>query len=232
MGSQLDRHVLFATFRGVVRIITPSRTAWLALAALGLAAGVLATTGSSESTPPAGASTASAAGPAPDIRSIDFGEVAPPGSACVDALRFTPPVSIPVARGRSLILDIGRNARLEVDPDVAYGDLDGDGDDEAVVHVVCNYGANGAQDSVHVWTLSWARPVHVASVNEPPASLSGGLPPTVAGVAVDGDRAAITWTRYSPDDPHCCPSQLSTVSYALDGRALDRVGRAVISTAG
>ena len=97
--------------------------------------------------------TGSVAADAPtDIRAVDFGEVAPPGSACAEGLRFTPPAAIPVARGRSPVLDIGRFTRLEVDPDVAYGDLDGDGNDEAVVHVVCTYGANGAEDTVHVWT--------------------------------------------------------------------------------
>ena len=88
----------------------------------------------------------------------------PARAACAEGLRFTPPAAIPVARGRSAVVDIGRITRLEVDPDVAYGDLDGDGNDEAVVHVVCTYGANGAEDTVHVWTQRRGRTVHVASL--------------------------------------------------------------------
>jgi hypothetical protein len=118
---------------------------------LGLAAAVFAASSGGRSTRAADAAAAELAA-ARDIHAVDFGEVSPPGSACAEGLRFTPPAAIPVAHGRSPVLDIGRFTRLEVDPRVAYGDLDGDGDDEAVVHVVCTYGANGAEDTLHVWT--------------------------------------------------------------------------------
>jgi hypothetical protein len=217
-----------------VRSDSRSRASWLGLAGLGLAAAVFAASSGGGSSPRADASpTASAAADAPaDIHAVDFGEVAPPGSACAEGLRFTPPSAIPVARGRSSVLDIGRVTRLEVDPDVAYGDLDGNGNDEAVVHVICTYGANGAEDTVHVWTQRRGRTVHVASVTEPPRSVTGALPPAVAGVAVHGSQVDVTWTRYGADDPNCCPSQLATVTYELDGDALDRVGRPVTRAAG
>lgn len=211
-----------------------SRASWLGLAGLGLAAAVFAASSGGGSSPRADASpTGSAAADAPaDVRDVDFGEVAPPGSACAEGLRFTPPAAIPVARGRSSVLDIGRVTRLEVDPDVEYGDLDGNGTDEAVVHVVCTYGANGAEDTVHVWTQRRGRTVHIASLTEPPRSVTGALPPAVAGVAVHGQQVEVTWTRYAADDPNCCPSRLTTVTYELDGDALDRVGRPVTSAAG
>jgi LppP/LprE lipoprotein len=217
-----------------VRSDSRSRASWLGLAGLGLAAAVFAASSGGGSSPRADASpTRSAAAEAPaDVRDVDFGEVAPPGSACAEGLRFTPPAAIPVARGRSSVLDIGRVTRLEVDPDVAYGDLDDNGTDEAVVHVVCTYGANGAEDTVHVWTQRRGRTVHVASLTEPPRSVTGALPPAVAGVAVHGQQVDVTWTRYTADDPNCCPSRLTTVSYELDGDALDRVGRPVIRAAG
>jgi hypothetical protein len=171
-------------------------------------------------------------GPAPtDIRSVDFDEVAPPGSACVQGLRFAPPARIPVDNGRSPVLDLGRLTRVEVDSDVAYGDLTGDGDDEAVVHVVCAFGANGAEDTVHVWRLSGRRVVHVASLREPPASITGPLPPSVSDVAVDGDAVEVTWTHYAADDPNCCPSEQTVITYQLDGATLDRVGRPVTTDA-
>ena len=210
-----------------------SRASWLGLAGLGLAAAVFAASSGGRSSQRADASTTgSVAADAPaDIRAVDFGEVAPPGSACAEGLRFTPPAAIPVARGRSPVLDIGRFTRLEVDPDVAYGDLDGDGNDEAVVHVVCTYGANGAEDTVHVWTQRRGRTVHVASLTEPPRSVAGPLPPAVEAVAVDGPQVEVTWTRYAAGDPNCCASRLTTVSYELDGDALERVGRPVTRTA-
>jgi LppP/LprE lipoprotein len=217
-----------------VRNDSRSRASWLGLAGLGLAAAVFAASGGRGSSPRADASaSARAAADAPaDIRDVDFGEVAPPGSACSEGLRFTPPAAIPVAGGRSSVLDIGRVTRLEVDPDVVYGDLDGNGNDEAVVHVVCTYGANGAEDTVHVWTQRRGRTVHVASLTEPPRSVTGALPPAVAGVAVHGSQVEVTWTRYAADDPNCCPSRLTTVTYELDGDELGRVGRPVSRAAG
>jgi hypothetical protein len=217
-----------------VRSDSRSRASWLGLAGLGLAAAVFAASGGGGSSPRADASApARAAADAPaDIRDVDFGEVAPPGSACSEGLRFTPPAAIPVAGGRSPVLDIGRVTRLEVDADVVYGDLDGNGNDEAVVHVVCTYGANGAEDTVHVWTQRRGSTVHVASLTEPPRSVTGALPPAVAGVAVHGSQVEVTWTRYAADDPNCCPSRLTTVTYELDGDELDRVGRPVSRAAG
>lgn len=210
-----------------------SRASWLGLAGLGFAAAVFAGSGGGRSSQPADASpTGAATADAPaDIRAVDFGDVAPPGSACAEGLRFTPPAAIPVANGRSTVLDIGRYTRLEVDPHVAYGDLDGDGDDEAVVHVVCGYGANGAEDTVHVWAERGGRAVHVASLTEPPRSVTGPLPPAVDDVAVDAGRIEVTWTRYAGGDPNCCPSQLTTVTYELDGGALGRVGKPVTRSA-
>ncbi len=203
-----------------------SRASWLGLAGLGFAAAVFAGSSGGRSSQVADASpTGPVTADAPaDIRAVDFGEVAPPGSACAEGLRFTPPAAIPVANGRSTVLDIGRYTRLEVDPNVAYGDLDGDGDDEAVVHVVCGYGANGAEDTVHVWTQRGGRTVHVASLTEPPRSVTGPLRPALDDIAVDGRRIEVTWTRYADDDPNCCPSELTTVTYELDGGTLDRVG--------
>ena len=87
------------------------------------------------------------------------------------------------------MLDIGHVTRLEVDPDVRYGDLDGDGDDEAVVHVVCSYGANGAEDTVHVWTATRRRTVHVDTPDGPPRSVPGRLTPASPRVRVALDGA-------------------------------------------
>jgi LppP/LprE lipoprotein len=215
-----------------VRGTSRSRASWLGLAGLGFAAAVFAGSGGRSSQPADASATGPATADAPaDIRAVDFGEVAPPGSACAEGLRFTPPTAIPVANGHSTVLDIGRYTRLEVDPDVAYGDLDGNGDDEAVVHVVCNYGANGAEDTVHVWTKRGGRTVHVAGLAEPPRSVTGPLPPAVDDVAVDGRRIEVTWTRYAGGDPNCCPSRLTTVTYELDGDRLDRVGKPVTRSA-
>ena len=101
----------------------------------------------------------------------------------------------------------------------------------AIVEEGIRYGANGAEDTVHVWAERRGRAVHVASLTEPPRSVTGPLPPAVDDIAVDGGRIEVTWTRYAGGDPNCCPSQLTTVTYELDGGTLDRVGKPVTRSA-
>ncbi len=135
-----------------------------------------------------------------------------------------------MAGGESALLDLGRLTRLEVDPDVAYGDLDGDGSDEAAVHVVCSFGANGADDSIQVWSVSNGSPAIVDTLSEPPARLAGPLPPAVKRVAITDGEVVVTWTRYADGDPECCPSQQIVLHYSLDDGTLHQVGRAVTTT--
>jgi hypothetical protein len=197
------------------------------LAVLGLLAGLVALSGGAQPTEPA-----AAAAPAPDpIRDVDFASVPQPGTACAEGLRVTPPRRIAVADGQSSLLDLGRLTRLEVDAAVAYGDLDGDGSDEAAVHVVCSFGANGADDSIQVWSVRNGSPAIVDTLSEPPARLAGPLPPAVKRVAISDGEVVVTWTHYGDDDPNCCPSQQTVLRYQLDDGSLHQVGRAVTTAA-
>ncbi len=172
-----------------------------------------------------------AASGAEGIRAVDFGDVAQPGSACSDGLRFAAPTAIDVAGGVSQVLDLAQLTQLTVDPEVSYGDLDGDGADEAVVHVTCAYGANGSIDSLHVWDVDGDRLVHVAGLDEPGASTSGGLPPAVEGVSASDEGVTVTWSHYADGDANCCPSQQARLTYELDGNRLVAVGDPVVSPA-
>ena len=116
---------------------------------------------------------------------------------------------------------------------MAYGDLDGDGAEEAVVHTVCAYGANGAQDTVQVWAVDDDEPVLVDTLGEPSTRVTGPLPPALVDAAVDDGELVLTWTHYGEDDPNCCPGGETALRYELDDGALDQVGRAVTTaTAG
>jgi LppP/LprE lipoprotein len=209
-----------------MRTRSRSHTSRVVLAALGLLAGLVALSGGAQPTDPADAA------PAPDpIRDVDFASVSQPGSACAEGLRVTPPRRIAVARGESALLDLGTLTRLEVDPVVAYGDLDRDGSDEAAVHVVCTFGANGADDSIQVWSVRNGSPSVVDTLSEPPARLAGPLPPAVKKVAISDGEVSVTWTHYDEDDPNCCPSQQTVLRYELRDGALHQVGRAVTTAA-
>ena len=213
----------------VVRTRSRSHNSRVALLFLGLLATLVALSGGAQDD---GAEAAAAAPGVDPVRSVDFSSLAQPGSACAEGLRITPPRRISVDEGESRLLDLGRLTRLEVDSNVVYADLDGDGSDEAVVHALCTYGANGAQDTIQVWAVNADDdPVLVDSLSEPPARVTGPLPPAVKDVAVDDGELVVTWTHYRNNDANCCPSQQTALRYTLDHDALDQVGRPVTSNA-
>jgi LppP/LprE lipoprotein len=211
-----------------VRTRSRSHNSGVALLFLGLLATLVALSGGAQDD---GAEAAAAPGGDP-VRDVDFSSVAQPGSACAEGLRIAPPRRISVDEGESGLLDLSRLTRLEVDDTVVYGDLDGDGSDEGVVHALCSYGANGAQDTIQVWAVDEdGDPVLLDSLAEPPARVTGPLPPAVKDVEVDDGELVVTWTHYQDDDPNCCPSQQTALRYQLDDDALDQVGRPVTSDA-
>jgi LppP/LprE lipoprotein len=214
--------------RGSRRSRRHPRTPPLALACLGVAAALVAVAGNAQPTRPAEAAGADESR-SEVVRGLDFTTVAQPGDTCADALPDDTPGRIPVERGESQLLDVPSLTRLEVDGRVLYGDLDGDGDDEAIVRATCNFGANGAQDTVGVWSVDRRIPVLVDAVSAAPASVADDsrFPPAVHDVAVVDDELVVTFTTYTDDDPHCCPTGQATVSYQLDGGDLAAAGRPV-----
>lgn len=184
-------------------------------------AALVALAGNGQPTRPADATVSDA--PGRSIDDIDFAAVAQSGGTCAEGVQSgRPPLLVPMSDGASQLLDERSVARLEVGDDVLFADLDGDGGDEAVVSVVCRYGANGEQHTVQVWTLDGNRPVVAGRVTEAPETVAeaSAFPPAVAGVAVEGDEVVVTFTTYGDDDPHCCPSQSTAVRYTFDGDAL------------
>jgi hypothetical protein len=209
----------------VVRTHSRSHNSRLALAGLGVMAALVALASDAQPTQPADASVRDET-PADAVRGVDFAALAQPGSACTDALEATPPRLITVEAGASQLLDEQSLAQLEVDGDVLYADLDGDGADEAVVHTVCTYGANGAQDTIQVWTVNGRLPMLIDTISAAPDDVvdDSELPPSVHSVAVDGSELVVTFTHYADGDPNCCPSEQTVVTYELDA-GLETVGR-------
>jgi hypothetical protein len=217
-----------------VRTSSRSHNSRRALVALGALATLVALAGDPQPARPADAAVDDEPAPGPaDVRGIDFAALAQPGSTCTDALPEAPPRLIDVRGGASEVLDERSYARLEVDGEVLYADLDDDGDDEAVVHAACEYGANGVQDTVQVWALNGRLPMLIDTVTAPPAEVAedSEMPPAVHDVAVDGDELLITFTHYGADDPHCCPSEQTVVAYEL-GDGLEVAGDPATSPIG
>ena len=66
----------------------------------------------------------------------------------------------------------------------------------------------------------------VDTITGPPGSVADDsrCRPSLLDVAVDGDELLITFGRYDDDDPDCCPTSETVVTYELDG-GLSVVGR-------
>jgi LppP/LprE lipoprotein len=165
------------------------------------------------------------------IRLLNFSELDQRGNACA-AVPGEAPSTIRVTGGESAVLDQEWLSRLVVDEGAIYGDLDGDGSDEAVVHTVCEFGANGMQDQIQVWDVATGTGSPRATLDEAPADLGGRFAPTVKDVAVDDGSLAVTWSHYADTDPRCCASQESVVRYQLSDDQFEQVGEAETTTVG
>lgn len=207
------------------------RTSRTVLAGLGVLAGLVAVGSDAQPSSPAGAAVRDGADPVA-VDELDFRQIAQPGASCAQALDGAAPRVIALENGASPVLDEPSFTRLEVDDDVLYADLDGDGADEAVVRATCMFGANGEQGTVQVWRASGRLPMLVDTVAAPPADVAedSAFPPVIQGVDVDDGELVVTFSHHTDDDPHCCPSEQTVVRYALEG-GLEVVGDPVTEAA-
>ncbi len=94
----------------------------------------------------------------------------------------------------------------EFQPDtVIYGDLTGDGVDEAVVAI--NSGGNAGDIGFLVLTPR----------NAGTRTLFTFIPGTSVAIEVVDGKIVVTEPVPGPDDPHCCPSELKMTTYGWNG---------------
>jgi hypothetical protein len=186
------------------------------LVALGAFAAVVALAGDGQAPP---AAAAPAEPPTGDVRDLDFSAISQPGVVCNEASPGVARRSIGLTAGESALLDEDTFARLTVAPQPVYGDLGGDGREEAVVRATCAYGANGAEETVQVWWANGRLPMLVDTIDGAPEALADDsrFPPVLQDVAIADERLELTFGVYDDDAPHCCPSGRAVVTYELDG---------------
>jgi len=108
--------------------------------------------------------------------------------------------------------------------DVVYGDLNGDGMDEAVVLATCNSGGSGWFDEAFIYVMKSSKPVMVLRVLGGDRAAGG-----IRAVRIEGGLLLIE--RLGSIQGSAVGAEfIDTTSYRLSGRKLLQVGRSVRRT--
>jgi hypothetical protein len=95
----------------------------------------------------------------------------------------------------------------------AFGDLNGDGVDDAAVVLATSAGGSGTFISLEAVVNEQGTPKHVAS-----AQL--GDRARINSLAIESGRVTVNLVTHGPNDPMCCPTQEASQEYKLQGNAL------------
>lgn len=104
---------------------------------------------------------------------------------------------------------------------VNYGDLTGDGRDEAVVLTNCNTGGTGQFSEGFIFTMRSGRPALLTRIEGGDRAFGG-----LAGAKVE--HGLLIVESYAPEEPGvgaCCPKYIETTHYRWNGRRLVKVGK-------
>ncbi len=104
---------------------------------------------------------------------------------------------------------------------VTYGDLTGDGRDEAVVLTNCNTGGTGQFSEGFIFTMRNGRPVLLTRIAGGDRAFGG-----LASAKVE--RGLLIVETYAPEEPGmgaCCPKYIETTRYHWNGRRLVKSGK-------
>ena len=115
---------------------------------------------------------------------------------------------------------------------ISYGDLKGDGQEEAVVVTGCLGAIPSAElaltapEEILVFAMSSTGPVVLARLRAG-GWIGGGRyqqQGQVYDIRVANQRLVVRSLTYGPDAPHCCPDILVTATYRWDGKRLVHTG--------
>ena len=103
---------------------------------------------------------------------------------------------------------------IVVYPDMyAFGDLNGDGVDDAAVVLATSGGGSGTFISLEAVVNEQGAPKHVAS-----AQL--GDRARINSLAIESGKVTVNLVTHGPNDPMCCPTQEASEKYKLQGDTL------------
>jgi len=98
----------------------------------------------------------------------------------------------------------------------AFGDLDGDGVEDAAVVLATSGGGSGTFISLEAVINDKGTPNHVAT-----AFLGDRV--EVKSVAIESGKITVDMVTHGPDDPMCCPTIEATQKYRLQGDKLVQI---------
>jgi len=104
----------------------------------------------------------------------------------------------------------------------AWGDLNGDGVEDAVVVLVESSGGSGNFYYLAVVLNQDGNPENVAT------QLIGDRA-QVQSVSINGAEIIVKAVVHGPDDPMCCPTQEVTLTYQFDGEQLVKVSEETVA---
>jgi hypothetical protein len=103
--------------------------------------------------------------------------------------------------------------------DVVYGDLTGDGQEEAIVTTLCNTGGTGQFTDGIIFTMRGGKPAAIGSLGMGDRAYGG-----IDGVVIE--KGMLKVSRYTTESGGaCCPEFVETQAYRLSGNKLVEVGK-------
>ena len=143
----------------------------------------------------------------------------------IDFKNFTYEVESGESKEKIKVKDGEFSRHSEDDPlyfsvtEVTYGDLDGDGQDEAVVSTLTSTGGTGQFSNGQIFTLKSGKPIVLTEFEGGDRAYGGLVSAKIAG-------GVLTVERYAPGEGggNCCPEYVETTRYKWDGAALRQLG--------
>ncbi len=171
-------------------------------------------TPSATGTPTAGATDSGALTPEQLQNAIYLSDYGPEGSVQLTDGSFKGPAA---PRSATEIV-------VQLASQMAFGDLNGDGSEDAVVVLVTQPGGSGSFYDLAAVLNEGGEPVNVAI-----AFL--GDRAKLNGLSIADGQIAVDMVIQGPNDPMCCPTHRVTQTYALEGDQLVNVGTKAGETA-
>lgn len=160
-------------------------------------------------------------GPASDVKAVDWPNTKLPAKFCdVEGL-----VEFRNAKGSATSGKWGLVQFSSVyDQDrVVYGDIDGDGENEAAVNVYCNNGSGMASGQLaFAWVVVAVRNGSLEVVGELSATVArdDARPVLLSEPRFDKGSITVTESWYRPSDATCCPSGEARTTWRLSDGTL------------